>query len=280
MKTTVFIFITMLALAGCTNTEQVQKMTDLANKDSLLLVQATQKDSSITAYLGELGQIQDNLDRIKAREKIITLYTPENKATMVDQIKELDEWIVLNDKKMNNLQAKLKKMNTKNANLESLVAHLTQEIAEKDEEIASLQASLGKANDSLRYVTARFRDSIVVIKMVRSQVYEMKNDMNTIYYVTGTMKELKDKGVIDKQGGFLGIGRTAKVHPEIDNSKYTQADMPSLKGINLNGKFRRFITTHPDNSYTINSNDKSDYLSITNPAAFWGESKYMVVAVK
>ena len=285
MKTTGYIIITMLVFAGCSNSDQVQKMTDLANKDSVMLVQANQKDSSITMYLGELSQIQDNLDRIKARDKMISINSGEigsNKQSVLSEVKELDEWIVKNDKRMNALQGSLKKMTTQNSNLSDIVMHLSQEIAQKDTEIAMLQTSLGKANNDLSNVTASFNDSIIAINMVRAQVMFITDKMNTVYYVSGTIKQLKDNGVVNKQGGFIGIGRTSKVNPQINNSNYTQADLTTLKGVSLNGKFKNFITTHPDNSYTITStgDDKTDYVSITNPSAFWGESKYMVVALK
>ncbi len=280
MKTTVLIFAALVALAGCSNSDQLQKMADLANKDSVLLVQANQKDSNISAYLSEVRQIQENLDRIKEREKIITVNKSENKPTTIDEIKELDAWIVENDKKMNVLQGKLKKMTNKNADLQYLVTNLSQQIAIKDTEIAMLQTNLSKSNSDLQTVTTSFYDSIVVINVERAQVADLTTEKNTVYYTSGTIKELKDKGVVDKQGGFLGIGRTAKVHSEIDNSNYTQADLTTLKGIALNGKFKKFITTHPDNSYTITGDDKTDYITITNPAAFWGESKYVVVALK
>jgi hypothetical protein len=285
MKTTGYITIAMFFFAGCSNSDQVQKMTDLANKDSVLLVQANQKDSTIAIYLGELNQIQDNFDRIKAREKMITISSGEmgsDKQPLIIDIKQLDEWIVANDKKMNALQGKLKKMTTQNTNLSDIVMHLSQEIAIKDTEIAMLQNNLSKANTDLANVTENFNDSIAAINMVRAQVMVMTIRLNTVYYVSGTIKEVKDNGVVNKQGGFIGIGRTAKVNPEINNSKYTQADLTTLKGVSLNGKFKKFITTHPDNSYTITStgDDKTDYVSITNPSAFWGESKYMVVALK
>jgi hypothetical protein len=286
MKTKALLFIIPVAIgiafAGCSNSEQVQKMTDLANKDSLLLVQANQKDSNISAYMSEMREIQENLDQIKSREKIITVNSSENKQTTVAEIKELDAWIVANDKKMNILQGKLKKMTNKNADLQYLVTNLSQQIAFKDTEIAMLQTNLSKANIDLQTVNESFNDSIVVINAERAQVTEMTAEMNTVYYVCGTVKELKDNGVVNKQGGFIGIGRTAKVNQDIDNSKYTCADLTTLKGISLKGKFKKFITTHPDNSYTITSttDDKADYVSITNPSAFWGESKYMVVALK
>ena len=283
MKTTGYITIAMFVFAGCSNSDQVKKITDLANKDSVLLVQANQKDSNITMYLGELNQIQDNLDRIKAREKMITITSSEmssDKQPLVTDIKQLDEWIVANDKKMNALQSKLKKMTVQNANLSDIVMHLSQEIAIKDTEIAILQTNLGKANTDLANVTESFNDSIAAINMVRAQVMIMTIRLNTVYYVCGNMKQLKNNGVVNKQGGFIGIGRTAKVNPEINNSKYTQADLTTLKEVSLNGKFKKFITTHPGNSYTITSDGKTDYVSITNPSAFWGESKYMVVALK
>jgi len=283
MKTTGYFIIATLALAGCSNSDQVQKLTDINKQDSVMLVQANQKDSNVTYYLSVLSQIQDNLDRIKTREKMITVNAGEmgsNKQSVVAEVKELDEWIVANDKKMNGLQARLKSMTTKNANLADIVMHLSQEISMKDTEIYVLQNNLIQTNNALQTVNTNFGDSMDVIYAQRAQVADLTFKMNTVYYVSGTMKQLKENGVIDKQGGFIGIGRTAKVNSQIDNSKYTQADLTTFKGVSLNGKFRKFITIHPDNSYTITSDDKSDYVSITNPAAFWGESKYMVVALK
>jgi hypothetical protein len=281
MKTTGYIIIAMLVFAGCSNSDQVQKLTDANKQDSTLLAQANQKDSNVSSYLGELSQIQDNLDRIKAREKMITVNSGENKQSVVAEVKELDEWIVANDKKMNSLQSRLKSMTTKNANLSNIVMHLSQEISMKDTEIYVLQNSLIQTNNALQTVNANFDDSMNVIYKQRAQMADLTNQVNTVYYVSGTIRQLKDNGIIDKEGGFIGIGRTSKVNSNIDNTKYTQADLTTLKGISLNGKFKKFITTHPDSSYTITTgNDKSDYVSITNPSAFWGESKYMVVVLK
>lgn len=280
MKCYSLVFGAMVVLSACNNTEEVQKMKSLVTTDSTLLMQANHKDSLITSYLSDLSQIQENLDKIKAREKILTSNPGEMQPSVVDEVKQLDEWIVSNDKKMNRLQARLKEMNKKNDNLESIVAHLTQEIAEKDEEIATLQAKLGKANDSLRILTASFNDSIVVIRKQRAQVTEMKAEMNVVYYTFGTVKQLQDKGVVDKEGGFIGMGRVAELNQGMDNSMFVKTDLTKLKGINLPGKFRRFITVHPDKAYVLIGNGKTDSIAITIPSVFWSESKYLVVALK
>jgi len=283
MKTQVLIFAAMLALTACNNSannEQLLKIKDLAKSDSIQVIQANQKDSLITSYLNDLNEIQENLDRIKDREKIITMNSAEsgsgNKQSMVAEIKELDDWIVSNDKKMTGLEARLKKMNKKSIKLESLVAHLTKEITDKDEEIATLQAKLSGADDSLKFITARFNDSIVVIKKQRAQMVEM----NTVYYITGTMKQLQEKGVIDKEGGFIGLGRVAELNPDANNSMFIKANLGNLKGISLHGKFRRFITNHSDKAYRLITGIKADSIVINTPASFWSESKYLVVAVK
>lgn len=279
------IWVATLAITACNNagTEEVEKIKSLARQDSVRAIVANERDSLITAYLDDLNDIQENLDRIKEREKIISM-SPSgassdedgNKQNVVAEIKELDDWIVANDKQMNTLQLTLKKMDTKNTKLESLVAHLTQETAEKDEEISELQAKLGGADDSVRLVTARFNDSIKVIRNQRVQLMEL----NTVYYISGTMKELKNTGVINKEGGFIGVGRVASLNPSLNADKFIKANLISLKEFSLHGKFRRLITIHPDKSYKIISGMKTDSIAITMPSTFWSESKYLVIATK
>jgi hypothetical protein len=283
MKTQFLVFAAMIAITSCNNSasnEELLKIKDLAKADSLNAVQANQKDSLLSSYLNDLNEIQENLDRIKEREKIITMKPVEinagNKQSVVAEVKELDDWIVSNDKKMTALEARLKKMDKKNIKLESLVANLTKEVTDKDEEITAMQAKLSGADDSLKFITARFNDSIVVIKKQRAQMAEM----NTVYYITGTMKQLEEKGIIDKDGGFIGIGRVAELNPDANSSAFIKANLGNLKGISLHGKFRRFITTHPDKAYQVVSGGKADSIVINTPVNFWSESKYLVVAVK
>lgn len=281
MKLQGLVIITVVAIAACnhTGTEEVEKIKSLAQRDSMRAVLANEKDSLITAYLDDLNEMQENLDRIKEREKIITMKSPgdmDDRQMTVAEIKELDDWILSNDKKMNDLQMMLKKMDTKNTKLESLVAHLTQETAEKDEEISELQTKLSKANDSVRLVTARFNDSIGVIRSQRAQMSEL----SAVYYIVGTMKDLKDEGIIDKEGGFIGVGRVAVLNPLLSKNKFLKTNPLSLKGFGLHGKFRRIITIHPDQSYKVINGSKADSFSIVMPSTFWGESKYLVIAIK
>ncbi len=284
MKTKMYIVIAITATLASCNSGKEQKLEALTSQDSLLLAQAHIKDSTIASYINTMTDIQDNLDSIKKRENIIAMNSSENKTAdqskLMTDLKSIDDFILNNDRKLNDLAAKVKKLDRKDMRLEKLVKNLNNELAEKDQEIAVLQARLSHESDSLQVVSHRFTDSMVVIRRQREEVYALTDEVNTVYYVTGTMKELKDKGTIDKEGGFIGLGGRAELNPNLVNSSFTKAIKISLSTIPLNGKFRRLITEHPDKSYVISHNGNEDELVIKNPSEFWMESKYLVVATK
>ncbi|HTB08031.1 MAG TPA: hypothetical protein VK806_13860 [Bacteroidia bacterium] len=273
----------LLVIASCNNSEQENKLKSLLNRDSILVAESSKKDSVVNDYISALNEIQDNLDSIKSKEKMVSMKTAGGEPlslTAVADIRSLDRLILKNNREINHLQSRLKKMDKKNANLEKMVAHLTNELAEKDAEIVRLQAKLTDANNSLITLTKQFNDSVAVINKQRAEINAMKTEVNTIYYSVGTMKELKDKGLIDKRGGLLGIGRTAEINPDVNASNLLQGNMTTFHSIALKGKFSRLITAHPIVSYKITGTSKADTLLITDASLFWSRSKYLVVLIK
>lgn len=283
MRTIACIIILSIMLAGCSNTQQEQQLKALATKDSLLLLQTQQKDSAINSYVHSLNAIQDNLDSIKKKERILTLGSGEGisaSPNTIAEIKSLDKLIVKNHREIYSLEKRLKKSIEKNSDLEKMVARLTKELTEKDEQIVDLENKLAKANDSLKLVVTQLKDSIVVINRQRSEINAMRGEINTVYYAIGTMKELKSNGVVTKEGGFIGIGRTASLKQDFNVSYFTEGNLMQLKAIPLNAKFSKLLTNHPSDSYKISGNNKADSLYINNAVSFWSESKYLVIIVK
>lgn len=278
----IFCVVAILVLVSCNNSQQEQQLKALAAKDSILAVQSQKKDSAIISYINAFNDIQDNLDSIKAKEKIVSSKTPGEplSSNAVADIKALDKLVIKNKREIYRLEVRLKKANTKDAGLEKMIAKLTKEVSEKDTEIAQLQAKLAAANASLAALTQQFNDSVIVINKQRAEINAMRIEVNTVYYTVGTIKDLKEKGLIDKKGGVLGIGRTAELNPEVNTARFTKGDMVTLHAIPLNGAFQKLITNHPINSYKITGSGKSDTLVITDAASFWSESKYMVATIK
>jgi len=287
MKLRLGIVFFALVMAACNSheKEQMDKIKALHAQDSTLAAEAKSKDSLITNYVNTMGEIQDNLDSLKTKEHILSMNSPESnknaRTTIMGDITAIDNAIIADNKQISKLEARLRKMQNNDASLKKMIDNLTKEVAQKDADIAMLQSRLNGVSDSMVTLTHNFNDTIAEIRKDRSMMSAMTNQMNTVYYVVGTMKQLKDKGVISKTGGVLGIGRTSELSQKANMAAFTKGDKTQISEVALNGKLLKLVTSHPAGSYNINKNDKkTETLVISDQNSFWSESKYLVVEIK
>jgi hypothetical protein len=267
---------------GCNNAEK-QQIKDLSAKDSALLYRTQSQDSSIISYIKSFNDIQQNLDSIKLKAKMLSVSNGEvvpQKDQVIADIRSIGELMLRNKKEIAALQRKLKQSSGKNEELQKMIAHLSEEINEKDAQIAALQSQLAESNASLKDIINKFNDSMQVVYKQKETITTLTNDMNTVYYAVGTMKELKKKGVVSKTGGIVGIGATTELKKDFNTSYFTKSDLTTLHALPLFSKFDKIVTNHPGDSYTVTGNKKSDSLIIKDAKSFWSQSKYLVIIVK
>mgnify|MGYP000874925023 CR=1 FL=1 len=113
-------------------------------------------------------------------------------------------------------------------------------------------------------------------------IYEIKTEkLNTAYYAFGTSKELIKNNVLTKEGGFIGMGKTAKMKSDFNKAYFTKVDASVFTEIVLSAKKAKLVTTHPAGSYKIEGAEgKAEKLVITNAEDFWSASKYLVIVVE
>jgi len=282
IKIAIPLLVYAMVLCSCNNNQLVQQYKTLHQHDSLLMAQTIADDSTIKGYIQNLNAIQNNIDEIKRREKILSLQGSEagNGNSTVADVKMLDSLIISSNKQITSLHVRVKNLYKRNSEMESMVARMTTQIAQQDTEIGVLQGNLARINDSYKQITEQFNDSIVELQNQNARIEVMANNINTVYYAIGTMKELKDNNVIDKTGGFIAIGRNSQVKPDFNITYFTKTDLTQLQVIPLNAKFKKLISNHPTDSYKITGDGMADSLWITNEVSFWRENKYLVIAVK
>ena len=278
-----FIAIIALSIAACNNkgTEgQDPEMQKLTEENQKLQEETSKKDAEVNSFIQSFNEIQENLDAIKEREKIVTVNssTPElqkdKQQQIVDDINIINELLGKNKQKIATLNKKLKGANLKIAELEKLVDRLTKQVEEKDGEIADLKDKLEKAN-------AAYKDLFVAYNEKLDEVEDQTGKLNTAFYAFGSSKELKEKGVITKEGGFIGIGKAEKLKDNFNKEYFTKIDITETKSITLACKKAKIITTHPSSSYKLEGPEgKIEKLVITNAEDFWGTSKYLVIVVE
>lgn len=282
MKKYLFILFALPFLFSCGNNEQseIDRIKDSLNAvNGSLQGEVGKKDSTIESFIRSFNQIQDNLDEIKEKEKIINTRSKEGdvkskEEEIVSDIQLIYELMDKNKKKIASMSSKLKKSNIRIEELEKMLARLTSQVEEKDTQIADLKGQLERMNVELSTLQTTFEEV--------KQESELKTEkMNTVYYAFGTSKELTAQGVLTKEGGFIGIGKTAKLKEDFNKSYFTKVDASTVKEIPLACKKAKVVTPHPSGSYKIEGEQgkKIEKLVINNSDDFWGTSKYLVVVV-
>ena len=258
----------------------------LSAEDSLTAVSGGQavridkQDSSIQSFIRGFNEIQDNLDEIKKKEKIVTENSkdPEVRKSkeqeIVDDIQAIYDIMNKNKQRLASMKSKLKESNKKNDELEKFIARLTTEIEEKDATINDLKGQLERLNVEMTALNLNYEEA--------TQESSVKTEkLNTAYYAFGTSKELIKNNVLTKEGGFIGMGKTAKMKEDFNKGYFTKVDISVFTEIVLGVKKAKFITTHPASSYKIEGTDgKAEKIVITNAEDFWSASKYLVVVVE
>jgi chromosome segregation ATPase len=248
---------------------------ELKEKDSLL----STKEAAMTEFVQSFNEIQQNLNEIKTKEKIIstnssTELKKSDKDQVISDIQTIYDLLNKNKQKVASLSKKLKASNLKVDELELAVTNLTNQLMEKETEIASLQTQLEKLSGDFTNLNMKYNQE--------KQASDQKTEkLNTAYYVVGTTKELKKNGVVTKEGGFIGLGKVAELNTTLDPGYFTKVDITQVKDIPIGGKQVKLVTPHPDNSYKLIEGASSTIkLTITDPEKFWSISKYLIISTE
>lgn len=280
-----FYLIAFLPIAmGCGENKQEKGV--LSVEDSLTAVTGGQQvliydqDSSIQSFIKGFNEIQDNLDIIKEKEKIVVSASKDSEIRktkeeqIVADIQAIYDLLNKNKNRLAAMQTKLKNSNKKNNDLEKFIARLTSEIETKDGQIGDLKTQLEQLHVAMTNLKITYEEAAQ-----ESAVKTVK--LNTAFYAFGTSKELIKNGVLTKEGGFIGIGKNQKMKSDFNKSYFTKIDITTTNTIALAAKKAKLITFHPAGSYKIEGTDgKAEKLTISSPEDFWSTSKYLVVVVE
>ena len=277
----------MISAVGCNRKE----IARLKVKNDSLMMAGSSKDANLVEFVDAFNSIQSNLDSIKQKEKIINTATQggfevkgDRKEQIQSDINYIYSLLQKNRLLVADLSSKLKKSTKHVAELEKMIENLNKEITEKDGQIAALKDELGKLNikvDNLNTQVTGLNANVSSLSnenKEKQKVIEAKTaELNTAYFIIGTIKELKDKNIIKKEG-FLGTAKD--VNNNIDKSLMTKVDITTVTSIPIMKKKATVISTHPASSYKITGDKTAESLVILNQAEFWSLSKVLVISVK
>ena len=265
--------------------EQTTQLALMEDQKITFTEQLTARDSMINQWLLSFDEIEKNLNVIKEKEKLISVKSSDTevsknrKEQILEDIKSINTLIEQNKKKIASLSAQLKAsggtikgLQTRIASLEESMVQYESEIAELNNTLVTKDSEIGQLNNHVVALNDTITRKVETINVQTGKLHQA-------FLASGTYKDLKEKGLVIKDGGFIGLGRKQFLVEDFSDSLFTEIDITTMTTIPVNSKDVRLITEHPSSSYElVKENEKQiAYISIINPDEFWKITKYAVV---
>ncbi len=288
MKKFIFPLIILTSLLfGCGQKKKEAQILSL-QADSLRLEHAlAERDSMINMLFSSFNEIEDNLAAIRAKESLVTKHTTgsreiraEVRERINDNIKDINDLLERNKNLIERLKIQLRTSNLKIEELNKSIERLNQHVEEKEQEIAELKQQLLSLNFKVESLNQKVSNLERESKEKSDIINEKVTDLNTAWYVVGTRRELLDLGIISREGGFIGIGRTTTFNKEFVREHFIQVDIRSLNEVELNVRKVEIVTTHAAGSFELVGESTIEKLVIKNPQEFWKASRYLVISTR
>ncbi|MBM2841687.1 MAG: hypothetical protein HW412_2215 [Bacteroidetes bacterium] len=279
----------LLALAmGCNNKEEeLRQQLSKAQNDQVSLQQnITERDKSIEEVMKAINEAYTDLENARSKESKLVeraggneVSPPTSNATtkqaLIQNITEIGSALKENRKKIGALQARVKSLKGELAGLNTLITNLKQSLQEREQSIALFEAKVQGLETTVAEKTKVITEKERVIE-------EQQLAMKKAFYVIGTRSELKEKGIITDEGGFLWglLGSTTIMASGVDQSSFTPIDRTVDQTIQINGTIDEILQHRNEEFFAATTKPEGDRssLKIVRPEKFW-QDNYLVIVV-
>jgi chromosome segregation ATPase len=289
MKKFLIIFAFVSFLGSCNQ----GKFDELNQENTELREESTSKDSMINEFIQTINEIEENLALIKEKEDWISANPNVGnmhnvRENIIQDLKSINKVMEENNQKMGSLNEKVKNSDIRISEFNRMGNELNSRLEERNSELTTSQEQLNEikgVRENLTFTVDTLESKVSDLSLANRNKDERINQqihaLHTAYVASGTYKELKENGVIDKEGGIIGIGSVMKLLKDFNKDIFEKIDITTTNSIPLSGKKATVITVHPTESFNITGAEERnlDSLVITKPEEFWKASKYLVVVV-
>ncbi len=281
MKKLLLLAVLGIAIVSC-NSSKKEEIERLKDENQSLNQEMAVKDSTLALFEESFTSIQSNLSMISARESDIKMNVGELKEgedtrdEITQDIQTINNLLDENKQTIAHMNSQLEAYGAESESMTQMLEQLNADIETKEEQISYLKENLTAANFTIEILNEML-DSAEFRNEIQGDIIQMQaNELNTGYMAMGTFKELKENGVLEKDGSIIGMGGTKQLKEDFNNDYFAQIDITTATSIPLNSKKVTIVTNHGADSYMLEGEELKT-LKITDPFAFWSASKYLVV---
>lgn len=282
-------------LSSC-NKKDEQKIAEQSTTIDNMERELARRDSTYNELISMLNKAESQVAEIARRENLVVSTSNEEKKSedqLVQELKLIDDLVKESNQSIQNLKAQLKKSNVEMGAFKTRIDQLSNVLDEQRQTITTLKAEIAEKNQELQVFAVKY-DSIKIESVSQKQliteqdreieILTNNNDnLNKVHYAVGSYKQLKEQGLVDKEGGFLWIGRTVDLKATAEVDKFVEADVREFSELKIEADKFELVTEHPEGSYTIVQDEIDEnvkYLKVLDARKFWEISNYLVVTTK
>jgi len=276
----------LVALTAC-NQDKIDKLTadntTLKEQNDQLM----QENEAIKSYIDEVSRLLESVGgdiaKITETEVDIQKLTESGKPSAVQgevkaKLGVIGKYIIDSREKISGLEKQLEASKHDVQGLKTMVANLKTQLEAKEAEVASMAQEIGllQADVERLGIEVQTRDEKIA---TQETIIE---EANKRYYVFDKEDVLKEKNIIQKTGGVLGLGKSAQISPAMDTQHFTVIDMYKVLNISIPAKADKIkiISPHKADSYQMEAIDVNQTtLKILDPVKFWASSKCLVIVI-
>ena len=274
-------------MIGCNNKEDQlrEQLSDTQNEAASLQQGVAERDKYFEDVMRSVNEVYMDLEKARIKEGQLAqradggegpaqFTNAETRQKLLHNISDIGSALKENRKKIADLQVRVRSFNGKMAGLSTLIGSLKKSLQEREQSIAQLEGRVQGLE-----VTVAEKTKVIAEK--ESVIDEQQRKMNTVFYVVGTRGELKKKGIITDEGGFLWglIGSTTVMASGVDQSDFTPIDRTKDQIIHVQGKIEEiFPRRNPEFFATAEQDENNSDLAIVSPDRFW-QDDYLVIVV-
>jgi len=276
-----------LALATSARDSILSAMTSAASEKDRALNQVVEATRFADQVDAELRQVRGLTSKVKVNKS-----DESGKTEATDAKKDILERLAQMRQRLNARQAQvaklvdsMKTMRADSGATATLLADLNTRLANREREIAVFQEEVKQLRTANAQLTAEKA-------VLNDTVKAMDSRENKVYYTVGTRRQLMADGVVTEEGGSRGLlivklGKTLVPARSLNDAVFTMGDRREVVTITLPRSDRpyRIVSRHDVGLLDVAKKEKDGSfrgasIRITDPAKFWGSSRYLIIAEK
>ena len=262
-------------------------------KDSLI-ADKTRQLSEQSAIIGDaatsarlISEIDKDLAnvRVKAAKKSDVTQVAETEANASSKLETIQSKVRVLLSRLNASEARVRKMRADELAHAKVDSEQVSRLAEYERSIQDMKATVERQQAEIVSLTQRVDSLTTANTVLIARNTEMSAREDSVFVAIGSEKDLMKRGLIKKEGGtklMFGRGKTIVAARHLEPAQFQMISKLKDLTINLPDPNKTYrIVTRQDMHFAEPQDPKKGMvkgtLKISDPNAFWGGSKYLIL---